>query len=149
MLIGVPKDTYRGNQLHEFTVKLALQKLCPDIHFDLGASLDLWHPKINRWQGVFCRGRHIGAMGRGSLPEFNLYREELIADGINDGQMGRGELLEIGWRTTLQNVVKAKVGVTWDALCRELNVEYLKFTGDPMELAIPDKKVDEIHRSLG
>lgn len=149
-MLAAPKSAYRGEQLHELTVKKALQHLCPSIHFDMGGCLDIWHPKINRWQGVFHAGRHVGSMGRGWLPEFNLYREEMIADGIRDGEMGRGELLEIGWRHTLEKLVRKQIpGVTWFALCQQLNVDYRRFEGDVSELNISEKEVEPIHGTLG
>lgn len=146
-MIAAPPSAYRGEQIHEMNLKAALCRLNPGFHFDLGANLDIWHPKINRWQGVYHQGRHVAAMSRGPLPEFNLYREEPLDDGSG---MGRGELLEIGWRTTCEQIVRQWLpGVTWTSVSRELGIEYKKFVGSPEELHIPDSLVEPIFDTLG
>jgi hypothetical protein len=144
-MLSMPASALRGQQLHELTLVKALQRLDPSIHVDMGAALNIWHPKINRWQGVFRAGKHIGAMSRGFLPEYNLYREV-----INDGVPDRAELLEVGWRTTIENIARYRLpGLSAYEICRELGVDYKKFTGDPNELSIPDKDVEPIYNTLG
>ena len=145
-MLAAPENAYRGDQLHEDALKKALQRLDPDISFDMGSSLEIWHPKINRWQGVHRLGRHIAGMGRGMLPEFNLYREEEDALGVKI----RGELLEVGWRTTVELIGKKRIpGLSPQAICLALGRDYKKFVGDPSELHIPEHKVDLIHSTLG
>jgi hypothetical protein len=146
-MLAAPASAYRGDQLHELTLKQALQRLSPLFTFDHGSNLDIWHPKRNRWQGVYHNGRHVAAMGRGSLPEFNLYREEPLDDGSG---YGRGELLEIGWRTTCEQIARQWLSsVTWAKLARELGVDYKMFVGSPTELHIPDRAVEDVFNTLG
>ena len=146
-MIAAPSSAYRGDQLHELALQGALRRLSPGFHFDLGANLNIWHPKINRWQGVYHSGRHIAAMGRGVLPEFNLYREEPLDDGSG---LGRGELLEIGWRTTCEQVARKWIpGVTWAEISKELGVDYKMFIGDPSELHIPESQIEPLFDTVG
>lgn len=117
-----------GQSISEAKLKQALVELCSDLHFDMGGKLDLYHPRISEWQGVFHNGRHVGTMGRGILPEFNVY-------GLFKGQ--RTHVLQVGWRTTLEHLVRSDVpGVTWPRLCLKLGIDYKKFTGRPTELEV-------------
>jgi len=126
-----------GKSIHEIELKRVLQELNPGIHFDMGGNLNLHHPKIEKWQGIFYNGQHLSSMQRGTVPEFNVYKqiEEVQPDGTK--LKGRGEVMFIGWRTTLENMVHKKIpGVTWDALCAKLKVDRKVFTGDPRELEV-------------
>lgn len=126
-------ESYRGHQISEVELKQVLRGLNKDIHFDMGAALNLTHPRIGEWQGVFLNGRHLTSMGRGMLPEFNIYRTRKAPNG----DVHRAMLLEIGWRHTLESLVRQRVpGVTWDALCIALGVDRKEFQGDPRELEV-------------
>jgi hypothetical protein len=126
-----------GHSLQDTELKKVLQELNPGIHFDMGANLNLYHPKIEQWQGIFFNGTHASSMQRGTIPEFNIYRQvdERQKDGTTVKK--RGECLFIGWRTTLENLVSKRIpGVTWEALCAKLRVDRKLFTGDPRELEV-------------
>jgi len=145
-MLAAPASAYRGEQIHESRIKAMLQALDPSIHFDMGAALNIWHPKINRFQGIFRKGTHIGSMGRGYLPEFNLYREG--RDAYN--QPERLELLEVGWRTVLERL--SRRGFPWltnELMCAALGVDYKKFVGDESELNVRPEDVDPIHETIG
>ena len=119
-------DIYFGEMKHESELKAGLRRIEPDVHFDLGAALNIWHPRIDEWQGIFIRGRHVGTMDRGLIPEFTIF--ELI-DGLPE------KVLRVGWRDTLQGLTKRGVpGFTWDRFCREFGIDYRKFRGDSAEL---------------
>lgn len=122
-----------GATMPEHRLKEVLKDLNSGMHFDLGGAHNLNHPRIGEWQGVFHQGRHLTAMSRGVLPEFNVYAVRDNEDGIKV----RGEILRIGWRTTLEKIVRQNVpGITWDSLCAKLNIDYKKFVGSPIELEV-------------
>jgi hypothetical protein len=62
-----------GQTMQEATVKAALRQLNPDLHFDMGACLNIWHPFKDSRQNVYYLGRSIGAMDRGTLPEVPVW----------------------------------------------------------------------------
>ena len=62
-----------GTTLDSATVERGLKELCPSLHFDMGAKLGIWHPKIQDRQGVFYNGGHICSMDRGVIPEYKLW----------------------------------------------------------------------------
>jgi hypothetical protein len=126
-----------GTAFHESVIKKALQELNPGFHFDMGAALNLYHPRIHEWQGVFVDGRHVSSLQRGVCPEFSVYRVR-EKPGMNGSVIReRGECLFIGWRDTLERIVRERVsGVTWSALCAKLGVDRKVFTGDPRELEV-------------
>lgn len=70
--IRIPK-TYMGTTLQEDAVKSYLRSVNPDIHFDMGANLNLWHPMIECRQGLCYRGKTICAMDRRTLPEIPIW----------------------------------------------------------------------------
>lgn len=89
--ISIPKS-YMGYTLQEATVKAALLQMNPDLHFDMGACLGLWHPFMSTRQNVFYRGRSICAMDRGTLPEVPVWstRRELVevpAEEVKPGEI--------------------------------------------------------------
>jgi len=126
-------DVYFGNMIHETVLKRGLKELCPDVHFDMAAALNIWHPRIDEWQGIYVNGRHVGSMDRGSIPEFTIY--ELIG-GLPD------KALRIGWRDMLHQLTKRHVdGFTWPNFCRVFGVEYKQFVGKDSELHTDDARV--------
>lgn len=66
--ISIPRS-YMGQTLQESTVKRGLLQMQPELHFDMGSCLNIWHPYRETRQNVFYRGKSIGAMDRGTLPE--------------------------------------------------------------------------------
>jgi hypothetical protein len=50
-----------------------LRELNADIHFDMGAALNQWHPLIESRTGVFYHGIHLVSMDRGIIPEYKLF----------------------------------------------------------------------------
>jgi hypothetical protein len=122
-----------GTTLSEQKLKQVLTELNPEIHFDMGAALNLTHPRIDEWQGVFWKGRHVTSMSRGVLPEFDMYQLVRRANGEHE----RGRIEMIGWRNTLESIVRQNIpGVTWESLCPKLGVDRKKFTGNPMDLVV-------------
>jgi len=127
---------YFGHAIHETDLKKALKELNPGFHFDMGANLNIFHPRIEHWQGVFLNGEHVSSMNRGLCPEFSVYKiveRRTIGGTIKE----RGECMFIGWRDTLERIVRdGKAGVTWETLCMKLGVDRKVFTGDPRELEV-------------
>jgi hypothetical protein len=125
---GVENVESFGFYLNEADIKKGLQEINPDIHFDMGGNLNLYHPSIERWQGVFHNGRHICSMDRGVIPEYDCW-------GMNKhGQ--KVKIMRIGWRSTFHLLVKKRVpNVTWDALCLKFKVDYKHFKGNAFEMA--------------
>lgn len=139
-----------GLKFDEVLLKQTLQALNPSLHFDMGAALNLYHPKrgpedfsglddadvrdvVKGWQGVFLNGKHLTSMDRGEIPEYNVYRLVTLPSGFKEP----GEVLRIGWRTTLENLVRARVpGVTWDALRLALGVDRKELIGPQKELMV-------------
>lgn len=69
-----------GRSIDSSVIEQGLRELNPDIHFDMGADLGMWHPRIDSRQGVFYRGNHICSMDRGMVPEFKIWtvKEEVV-----------------------------------------------------------------------
>jgi len=123
---GVTDISSFGETMHEDRLKDGLKSLNPDIHFDMGGNLDIYHPRIDDWQGVFVNGRHICSMGRGTLPEYDVWHLD------NEGE--RTHILQIGWRSTMQAMVNKVDNITWDNLCFVFGIEYKKFNGHEIDL---------------
>ena len=122
-----------GQGMWDTALKKALQSLNPGVHFDMGACLNIYHPNMDIWQGVFFRGKHVGSMDRGWIPEYNVYDMVRRPDGKKDYR----KVNRIGWRTTLQRIVNKRIpGVTWDTLCPALNIEYKHFRGHKSEIEV-------------
>lgn len=77
--VTIPRS-YMGHTLQEVSVKRVLRAANPEIHFDMGVSLGIWHPYQQSRQNVFYRGRSVVAMDRGTLPEGPIWslRRELV-----------------------------------------------------------------------
>ena len=115
-------EIHFGEMMHESKLKRGLMALNPDVHFDLGAAHNIYHPRIEEWQGIFLRGRHLGTMDRGLIPEFTIY--EMI-DGLPE------KVLRVGWRDTLHGLTQRGVPeFNWIAFCHEFGIEYRVFLGD-------------------
>jgi len=65
-----------GKSLDTALIRHGLKLLCAGIHFDMGAALGLWHPRMKDFQGVFYDGKHVCSMDRGIAPEFKLWSIE-------------------------------------------------------------------------
>jgi hypothetical protein len=116
-----------GQYFLEEQIKAGLLRLCPDLHFDMGGNLGLYHPRIEEWQGVFHLGRHICSMSRGVIPEYDVW----ALDKFNQ----KSHVLRIGWRTTFEHMTRKEVpGVTWDALQREFRIDRKRYLGNVLEL---------------
>jgi hypothetical protein len=120
-----------GHCLDETTFKNALQACNPDLHFDVASRQGWSHLRQSQWQGVWLGEKHITAMGRGQLPEFDIWASR----GPN-----RLFILQIGWRDTVQRMIAKNVpGVSWEKLCSLLSVPRLYFTGAKESLDIGAK----------
>lgn len=71
-VVTIPK-AWMGETMQEGRAKAGLRRLNPEIHFDMGACLNLWHPFMSSRQNVFYRGDSVGAMDRGTLPEVPIW----------------------------------------------------------------------------
>lgn len=67
-----------GHTLHYAPVVAGLRELNPAIHADMAGALNLWHPKIEKFAGLYCDGRHISAIDRKEIPEFKVWE---LVDG--------------------------------------------------------------------
>lgn len=88
-VVSIPK-AWMGQTMQEATVKAALRSLNPDLHFDMGTCLNIWHPYQQSRQNVFYRGRSIGAMDRGTLPEVPIWTT-------------KREMIEVPWTEVAPN----------------------------------------------
>lgn len=117
--------------IYESDFKKGIQELNPEIHFDMAAGLNIHQPRHDDFQGVFYRGNHIGAMGRGQIPEWNRYATVTEPDGT----VRRSHVVQVGWRTTFDRLVKKNIpGVTWESLSRKFGFEYKPRTWRQFEL---------------
>ena len=123
-----------GASLDITTLQRGLREIDPDIHFDVGGNLNLTHPRLSEWCGVFCRGQHITSMDRGpTIPEYNVYAVKTAANG----EKTRSHAVRVGWRTTLEKLVRSpKCRATWPALCAKFGIEYKHFMGHAAELEV-------------
>ena len=62
-----------GKSFDTTYLQTGLRYLNSGLHFDMGAALNLWHPRMKNFQGVFYDGTHICTMDRGVSPEFKLW----------------------------------------------------------------------------
>jgi hypothetical protein len=127
-----------GQQIHEATLKKGLRELNPWLHFDMGAALNIHHPRIGEWQGVFYKGKNVSSMDRGSLPEYNVYAVKKVPE-FKDGEIThrvvRDRVLRIGWRTTLERLIRQNVpGITQETVCVKFGIDYKWFRDGATEL---------------
>jgi hypothetical protein len=94
-VISIPKS-YMGRTMQESTFKAKLRELNPEIHFDLGACLNIWHPFKDTRQNVYYRGNSLCAMDRGTLPEVPVWstRKDMVRVPIADVRPGEIVLYE-------------------------------------------------------
>lgn len=117
-----------GHGLSEFALKKGIQELNSEINFDMGGRLNIVHPNMNIWQAVHFKGKHVGAMDRGThdgvIPEYAIYALEKTLNPITyTFEQKRGRQLRIGWRDTFEQLHKARIpGVTRDTLCAKFGV---------------------------
>jgi hypothetical protein len=81
-----------GTALPEMDVKAGLLEMCPDLHFDMGVCLNIWHPYQSTRQNVFYKGNSVGAMDRGVLPELTVWSMKKDVVRIPVGEVKAGEL---------------------------------------------------------
>jgi len=155
---AVARAAREGYCIDEVVFKRGLQEMNPDIHFDLGGNHDIFHPGILERQGVFLNGKHICSMDRGVLPEFSIYDLKMATvkvpiSSISPGQVAvpvelggdmawvqrpvRHRVLRVGWRHTIEKLIKNRVaGVTRKAVSEKFNVPLLYFQGNVNELEV-------------
>lgn len=122
-----------GKTLDVTTLKAGLKKLNSSIQFDPGGRLGIYHPRQDEWQGVYLNDKHITSMDRGPVvPEYNVW--ELKKNALS-GQFERTKILRIGWRFTMEKMVRKGV-VTWPDLCKMFDVDYKRFNGHISELEV-------------
>lgn len=126
---GISDMSSFGETLDEFHIKKTLRSMNPGMHFDMGACLNLYHPRMDEWQGVFYNGEHICAMDRGVIPEYDIWR-------LDPKTNERIYVLRIGWRSTFELIVRKRLPrITWESLCRAFRVDMKRYDGEVMELA--------------
>jgi hypothetical protein len=62
-----------GKQIESSVLETGLRSLQPDLHFDMGPKLGMYHPWMKTRQGVYYLGMHICSMDRGLVPEFRVW----------------------------------------------------------------------------
>lgn len=151
--VVVPAN-YLGQMIEDTEIKRACRACNPEIHFDMGVCLNIWHPRQDELQGVFWKGRHIASMDRGNVPEWPLWtvsrgmklvddsevrlgddmvlKETIFVDGkpVLTGKSWviraeKDKILFVGWRHTLRKLIEANVpGVTREKLAEELRITF-------------------------
>ena len=124
-----------GQTMNVITLQRKLKELNPDMRFDIGANLGLYHPRLNEWLGVYHGDNHITSMDRGpDIPEYTVYA---LVQEIEGWPKVRGKVLRIGWRHTCEHIVKHDVpGITWARLCLLLGVDEKKYNEHAGELEV-------------
>lgn len=111
-----------GHTLHEQTIKAGLVKLNSGIHFDMGANLNKYHPRIDDWQGIYYCGQHLTTMDRGVIPEYSIWAMDKF------GQ--KTHIMRLGWRTTLFKLARKNIrGLDWANFCRVFTIDYKAHRG--------------------
>jgi hypothetical protein len=90
-VVSIPR-AWMGQTMQEAPVKAGLRSLNPDLHFDMGACLNIWHPYKDSRQNVYYLGRSVGAMDRGTLPEVPVWTT-------------RRDLVEVHWTEVKANEI--------------------------------------------
>lgn len=93
-----------GHRIHEVDIKRGLQELNPGVNFDMGAKLGIDHPHMNVRQGVFLRGKHVGSLDRGLVPEHQI----VVRDASREDHRGDATWRE-GWRRLFEKLIKKGV----------------------------------------
>lgn len=62
-----------GQTFDAAVIEAGLRRLQPDMHFDMGPKLGMYHPWQTVRQGVYYLGRHICSMDRGRVPEYKVW----------------------------------------------------------------------------
>jgi len=88
-VVSIPK-VWMGQTMQEASVKAGLRQLNPDLHFDMGTCLNIYHPFKDSRQNVYYLGRSIGAMDRGTLPEVPIWttRRDVVEVPWSDVRQG-------------------------------------------------------------
>jgi len=114
---GVSDVNDFGRMISSFDIEKGLKELNPGLHFDMGGKINLSHPRIDEWQGVFYNGRHICSMSREAVPEFDVWWMHKIT-----GE--RMYIKQIGWRGTFEILVRKRIpGINWDSLRAKFGVD--------------------------
>ncbi len=69
-VIGATQPVQGGFSLDSSVIVSKLQELDPGFHADLGSRLGVWHPNMDRWQGLFYMQKHICSLDRGASPQW-------------------------------------------------------------------------------
>lgn len=83
-----------GRTIMEGDLKSYLQECNPEIHFDMGTCLNIWHPYQDKRQGVFFRGQHICSMDRGMISENPIWAVEKKHVTLPAGECSWSELTD-------------------------------------------------------
>jgi hypothetical protein len=122
-----------GFGISEHAIKKGLKELNSNIHFDMGGKLNLLHPNMAIWQGVFYNGAHLTSMDRDTnmpIPEYKTWTTKRIYKD-HEWITVRDRLVRIGWRDTFENLIRYRVpGITRDSLAAKFNVPIKFFTGE-------------------
>ena len=102
--------------MQEHAVKAGLRQLNPDLHFDMGACLNIWHPFKDSRQNVYYLGRSIGAMDRGTLPEVPIWTTKRDMVEVPWNEVLPGEIAMYRTEGVIANCHKCKA--SWELLCR-------------------------------
>lgn len=81
-----------GQAFSEITLKAALWRLNPDMHFDFGGNMNIWHPYKEGKQGVYYRGKHLCSMDRGNIPQCPIWQTKRESCHVHARDMTWAEL---------------------------------------------------------
>lgn len=85
---------YLGQALNEYELMGAMRRCNPDIHFDVGANLDIWHPYQSGKQGVWHAGRHLAPMDRGIIPMVPIWSTKREGVRVEASDLSHAELTD-------------------------------------------------------
>jgi hypothetical protein len=138
-----------GHTLTEHELKTGIRELNPDMHFDLGGRLNLDHPSMNIWQGVWYGKKHITTMDRDTvtpIPEYEVWTLKSEWDPATKTiAKVRDSIVRWGWRNLFADLDRARIpGVSLLSLCNKFKVS-VKYKNDYRPVAT----IDQVSQSQG
>ena len=91
--VVIPTE-YMGLTLDSAEICRVLRELNVGFHFDLGGNHNIWHPKVEKRQGVFFNGKHICSMDRGMVPEFPIHSVKSFSVSVPSHELTLSERMD-------------------------------------------------------